>query len=59
MEAAMAKGICRTKTGETGTEYARVDFGTSGLSTVTRSLYDRHGYKPPYGDLPHCNELEA
>ena len=59
MEAAMAKGICRTKTGETGAEYARVNFGTSGLSTVTRSLYDRHGYEPPYDELPLCNELEA
>jgi hypothetical protein len=59
MEAAVARGICRTKTGETGAEYARVDFGTSGLSTVPRSLYDRHGYKPPYDELPLCNELDA
>jgi hypothetical protein len=59
MEAAVARGICRTKTGETGAEYARVDFGTSGLSTVTRSLYDRHGYKPLYDELPLCNEPEA
>lgn len=55
----MARGICRTKSGETGMEYARVDFGTSGLSTVPRNLYDRHGYKPPYEELPLCDEVEA
>ncbi len=55
----MARGICRSKIGETGAEYARVDFGTSGLSTVPRSLYDRHGYKPPYEELPRCDELDA
>ena len=59
MEVAVARGICRTKTEETGAEYARVDFGASGLSTVSRSLYDRHGYKPPYDQLPLCDELEA
>jgi hypothetical protein len=53
----MAKGICRTKTGEAGAEYARVDFGASGPSTVPRSLYDRHGFKPPYDELPLCDEL--
>jgi hypothetical protein len=59
MEATVARGICRTKSGETGMEYARVDFGTSGLSTVPRNLYDRHGYKPPYEELPLCDEVEA
>jgi len=59
MEGTVAKGICRKKTEETGAEYARVDFGGSGLSTVPRSLYDRHGYNPPYDQLPLCDELES
>jgi hypothetical protein len=56
----MARGICRTKTEETGAEYARVDYGaSSGISTVPRSLYDRHEYKPPFDELPRCEELDA
>jgi len=54
----VARGICRTKSETTGAETARVDFGTSGLSTVPRSLYERHGYQPPYDELPLCSELE-
>lgn len=56
----MARGICRTKTEETGAEYARVDYGaSSGISTVPRSLYDRHEYKPPFEELPRCEEFDA
>ena len=52
----LAKGVCRTRTEETGAEYARVDYGTGArLSTVPRSLYDRHGYKPPFDELPPCD----
>jgi hypothetical protein len=60
MEAVMARGVCRTKTQETGVEYARVDYGMGArLDTVPRTLYDRHGYKPPYDELPPCEEANA
>ena len=55
----MARGLCRRKNGETGAEYARVDFGNSGVSTVPRSLYDRHGYRPPFEELPTCEEIDG
>jgi len=56
----MARGVCRTRNDESGTEYARVDYGeSSGISTVPRSLYDRHEYKPPFEELPRCEELDA
>jgi len=56
-EVGVARGVCRTRSAESGVEYARVDYGTGPrLSTVVRSLYDRHGYKPPYDELPPCEE---
>jgi len=55
----MAKGMCRT-TAATGMEHARVDYGTGPrLALVTRSLYDRHGYQPPYDELPPCEDSNA
>jgi hypothetical protein len=60
MEADLAKGVCRTRTEATGAEYARVDYGTGPrLATVTRSLYDRHGYEPPFDELPPCEVPNA
>jgi hypothetical protein len=56
----MARGVCRTKTEETGAEYARVNYGAgAGISTVPRSLYDRHDYTPPFEELPPCEEIDA
>lgn len=55
----LARGICRTKIEKTGTEYARVDYGSSGVSNVPRSIYDRHEYKPPFDELPRCEELDV
>ena len=52
----MAKGVCRTTNEATGAEHARVDYGTGPrLGTVTRSLYDRHKYEPPFDELPPCD----
>jgi hypothetical protein len=60
MEAGMARGVCRTRNDESGAEYVRVDYGEhSGISKVPRSLYDRHGYEPPFDELPRCEELDA
>ena len=55
----MARGLCRTKIEETGAEHARVEYGDAGPSTVPRSLYDRHGYRPPFEELPLCEEFDA
>lgn len=56
----MAKGVCRTRSDASGAEFARVDYGTGArLSTVPKSLYDRHGYKPPFVELPSCDEAKA
>jgi hypothetical protein len=44
---------------ETGAEFARVDYGAAGPSTVPRSLYDRHQYQPPFDELPPCEEVDA
>ena len=55
----MARGICRTKSEQTGAEHARVEYGDAGPSTVPRSLYDRHEYKPPFEELPLCEEIDA
>ena len=58
METDVANGVCRTKSEETGAEHARVDYGTGPrLALVTRSLYDRHGYEPPYDKLPPCEDI--
>jgi len=46
------------KTEETGAEYARVEYGAAGPSKVPRSLYDRHQYKPPFDELPLCEEID-
>lgn len=59
-EVRVAKGICRTNADANGIEYARVDYGTGPrLAKVRRSLYERHEYKPPYDELPSCEESEA
>ncbi len=56
----MAKGICRTNADANGIEYAHVDYGTGPrLAKVRRSLYERHEYKPPYDELPPCEESDA
>lgn len=60
METQVANGVCRTKSEATGAEHARVDYGTGPrLALVTRSLYDRHQYHPPYDELPPCEEIGA
>ncbi len=52
--------MCRTQNDTTGAEHARVDYGTGPrLAVVTRSLYDRHEYKPPFGELPLCEAANA
>ena len=59
-EISVAKGICRTNTDANGVEYVRVDYGTGPrLARVPRSLYDRHEYKPPYDELPPCEDSDA
>ena len=56
----MANGVCRTKSEATGAEQARVDYGTGPrLALVMRSLYDRHGYEPPYDELPSCEDINS
>ena len=55
-----AKGICRTRSEETGAEYATVNYGTTGqLGSVTRGLYEKRGYYPPYDDLPVCEVAKS
>ena len=55
----MARGLCRTKSEDTGAEHARVEYGDAGPSTVPRSLYERHHYNPPFDELPLCEEMDA
>lgn len=54
-----AKGICWTKTAESGAEYARVNYGTGArLDTVPRARYEQAGYQPPFEQLPICDVPE-
>lgn len=53
------KGIYRTKTEETGAEYACVDYGTSRDEGVTKSYYEEQGYQPPFDELPTKEDYDA
>jgi hypothetical protein len=48
-----AKGLYRTKTPDSGAEYAFVDYGKpSSLGEIPRSQYEAAGYEPPFDSLP-------
>jgi hypothetical protein len=55
-----AKGIYRTKTPESGAEYAFVDYGiASTLNEIPRWQYENADYEPPFDSLPTKGEYEA
>lgn len=48
-----AKGLYRTKTPDSGAEYAMVDYGVpSSLGEIPRAQYEMRGYAPKFDDLP-------
>jgi hypothetical protein len=50
---AMAVGIFRTRTPESGAEYATVQYGNSTqLESISRLHYELNGYQPPFNTLP-------
>lgn len=55
------RGIYKTKTLESGAEYAFVDYGKAPSlgDTVPRSLYESRGYEPPFDSLSTKEEHEA
>ena len=56
----MARGIYRTRTPESGDEYAFVDYGLpSNIGEITRALYETRGIEPPFDKLPSKAEFEA
>ncbi len=56
----MPIGLYRTRTPESGAEYAFVDYGAaSSLGEVDRSLYEARGYEPPFDSLPTKEEYAA
>lgn len=53
------KGVCRSKTEESGAEYATVDYGKGGrLASIPRERYEANAYEPPYDQLPECDGSE-
>jgi hypothetical protein len=55
-----ATGVCRSKSEETGAEYATVDYATIGqLGSVARAIYEKRGYLPAYDELPVCEPAKA
>ena len=56
----MAKGVYRTRTPESGAEYAYVDYGApSDLGEIPRSRYEEQSYDPPFDTLPTKEDYEA
>lgn len=54
------KGIYRTKTPESGAEYAFVDYGVPmNIGEIPRGRYELNGYLPPFDMLPTKAEYEA
>ena len=54
------KGIYRTKTLESGAEYAFVDYGVPlNIGEIPRSRYELKGFLPPFDKLPTKAEYEA
>jgi len=55
-----AKGLYRTKTPESGAEYAFVDYGVaSGVGEIPRAQYETQGYEPHLDALPTKEAYEA
>lgn len=56
----MARGLYRTKTEESGAEYARVDYGPSGggAMDLPEAEYRMRGYEPPFERLPTKADLD-
>ena len=56
----MAKGVYRTKTPESGAEYAWMDYGTpSNLGEIPRARYEEQSYEPPFEELPTKEQYDA
>jgi hypothetical protein len=55
-----ARGLYRTKTEASGTEYAFVDYGIASIAgEIPRSQYERKGYKPDFGELQTKEQYKA
>ena len=53
-------GVYRTRTPETGAEYATVHYeNAAALESIPRALYEERGYQPPYDRLPTKQEYDA
>jgi hypothetical protein len=56
----MPRGLYRTRTPESGAEYAFMDYGNApGLGEIPRALYEERGYLPRFDDLPTKETYDA
>lgn len=56
----MARGVYKTRTAESGAEYAYVDYGVaSNAGEIPKARYEAKGYQPPFDKLPTKEQYEA
>ena len=54
-----ARGLYRTKTPESGAEYAGMEYDRgAGLEDISRSRYESQGYRPSFEQLPLKQEYK-
>jgi hypothetical protein len=54
------RGVYRTKTQESGAEYAVMNYGRGpGIEEIPRSRYEAQGYQPSFDQLPSKQQYKA